>query len=154
MSVSRWIVLAALSLPLSIPLAFAVTPTVDPDTLPLVACTDLHWNAKFLAQYPRAPAACQEARVYRGKRFAKFNARVFLVHPDAVTLTFLNVAGSDLSTFTYRPAPGAVVYVNGKPTEYSDLKVGDRITVWLSETRFSVSGAPGSVASPGLAPTN
>jgi hypothetical protein len=35
----------------------------------MVACSDLKWNAEFLAKYPKAPAACQEARVYKGKRF-------------------------------------------------------------------------------------
>jgi len=152
MSVSRCMVLAALSLPLSITLATA-SPRVDPDKLPLVDCSTLHWNAQFLAKYPKAPAACQEARVYKGHRYAKFNAKVYIVDPDGgVTLTFLNVAGDDLSTFTYKPAPGAVVYVNGKPTQYSDLKVGDKITVWVSEIRFSVAGAPGAVDSPGMAP--
>jgi len=151
MRVFRWIVLAALSLPLSIPLATALT--VDPDKLPLVACSDLHWNAQFLAKYPKAPAGCQEARVYKGLRYAKFNAKVFLVNDDgSVTLTVLNVAGDDLSTLTYKPTASSVLYVNGKATQYKDLKPGDKVTVWVSETRFSVSGAPGAPGSPGMSP--
>jgi hypothetical protein len=144
-------ILAALSVPLSITLATA-KPAVDPEKLPLVACSDLHWNAQFLAKYPKAPAACLEARVYKGQRYAKFNAKVYLVDPDAVTLTFLNVAGDDLSTFTAKPAADTVLYVNGKATAWKDLKVGDKLTVWVSESRFSVSGAPGAKGSPGAAP--
>jgi hypothetical protein len=150
MSVSRWMVLAALSLPLSITLASAAAPKVDPEKLPLVACSDLHWSAQFLARQPKAPAGCQEARVYKGQRYAKFNAKVFLVNPDSVTLTFLNVAGDDLSTFTYKG--DAPLIVNGKPTPWKDLKVGDKVTVWVSEKRFSVSGAPGGPSSPGMSP--
>jgi hypothetical protein len=151
MSVSRWMFLAAVSLPLSISLATA-GPHVDPDKLPLVDCSTLHWNPQFLAKYPKAPAACQEARVYKGKNYAKFNAKVYLVDPDAVTLTFLNVAGDDLSTFTAKPTPGTVLYVNGKATAWKDLKVGDKLTLWVSENRFSVSGAPGEMGSPGTSP--
>jgi hypothetical protein len=93
-----------------------------------------------------------EARVYQGKKYAKFNAKVYLVDADAVTLTFLNVAGDDLSTFTAKPAANTVLYVNGKATAWKDLKPGDKITVWVSENRFSVAGAPGEAASPGMAP--
>ncbi len=152
MSFSRWMVLAALSLPLSITVATAA-PQVNPDKLPLVDCSTLHWNQQFLAKYPKAPAACQEARVYKGKKYAKFNAKVYLVDQDgSVTLTFLNVAGDDLSTFTYKPVGDSVLYVNGKATQYKDLKPGDKVTVWVSENRFSVAGAPGAAASPGMAP--
>jgi hypothetical protein len=68
MNVYRRIVLVVLSLPLSIELAIGA-PQADPEKLPMVACSDLKWNAEFLAKYPKAPAACQEARVYKGKRF-------------------------------------------------------------------------------------
>jgi hypothetical protein len=68
MNVHRWLLLVVLSLPLSIELAIAV-PQADPEKLPMVACSDLKWNAEFLAKYPKAPAACQEARVYKDKRF-------------------------------------------------------------------------------------
>jgi hypothetical protein len=30
--------------------------------------------------------------------------------------------------------------------------VGDKLTVWVSENRFSVSGAPGEMGSPGASP--
>jgi hypothetical protein len=68
MNVYRWILLVVLSLPLSIELAIAASQA-DPEKLPMAACSDLKWNAEFLARYPKAPAACQEARVYKGKRF-------------------------------------------------------------------------------------
>jgi hypothetical protein len=66
MTVYRWIVLVVLSLPLSIELVIAA-PQADPEKLPMVACSDLKWNAEFLAKYPKAPAACQEARVYKAR---------------------------------------------------------------------------------------
>jgi hypothetical protein len=154
MNVYRWMVLVALSLPLSIELGVAAPPKVDPEKLPLVACSDLKWNAEFLAKYPKAPAACLEARVYKGKRYAKFMGKVYIQDPEYLTITMLNVAGDPLSTLTYKPpSADAIVYVNGKPTKYKDIKVGDKLTVWVSEDRWAVYGAPGSgTAAKGLSP--
>ena len=153
MNVSQWMVLVALSLPL--PIALAAPPKVDPDKLPKVECSDLRWNTEFLAKYPKAPAACLEARVYKGKRYAKFMGKVYIQDPQYLTVTFLNVAGDPLNTFTYKPpSADAVVYVNGKATKYKDIRVGDKLTVWVSEDRFAVYGTPGSenTASKGLPP--
>ena len=153
MNVHRWMVLVGLALPLSIELGVAAAPKIDPDKLPVVACSDLKWNAEFLAKYPKAPAACLEARVYKGKRYAKFMGKVYIQDPAYLTVTFLNVAGDPLTTFTYKPpSADAIVYVNGKPTKYKDIKVGDKLTVWVSEDRFAVYGAPGSTAASGLPP--
>jgi hypothetical protein len=155
MNVPRWMVLVALSAPLSITLAVAAAPKVDPDKLPKVACSDLRWNPEFLAKYPKAPAACLEARVYKGKRYAKFTGKVYIQDPQYLTVTFLNVAGDPLNTFTYKPpSANAIVYIDGKPTKYKDIHVGDKLTVWVSEDRFAVYGVPGSEssASQGLAP--
>jgi hypothetical protein len=154
MNVYRWMAIVALSLPLSITLANAAPPKVDPDKLPMVACSDLKWNAEFLAKYPKAPAACLEARVYKGKRYAKFMGKVYIQDPEYLTITMMNVAGDPLSTLTYKPPSAeAIVYVNGKATKYKDLKVGDKLTVWVSEDRWAVYSAPGSGSgAKGLAP--
>ena len=40
---------------------------VNPDTLPKVECTSLRYSDDFLQKYPKAPAACLEARVYKGE---------------------------------------------------------------------------------------
>jgi hypothetical protein len=153
MNVFRWMVLAGLALPLSIELGVAAAPKVDPEALPKVACSDLKWNAEFLAKYPKGPAACLEARVYKGKRYAKFMGKVYLQDPAYLTVTFLNVAGDPLNTFTYKPpSADAIVYVDGKPTKYKDIKVGDKLTVWVSESRFAAYAAPGAMAEAALPP--
>ena len=59
----------------------------------VVGCSTLHIGMRqFLRKYPKAPAACQEARVTRA-RIREVQCKVYLVNPDTVTLTFLNVAG-------------------------------------------------------------
>ena len=99
---------------------------------------------EFLKKYPDAPAACIEAREYNGKRYAKFNAKVYLNSADRTTVTLQDPAGKDLSTFSFRPAPGAAVKINGKDTRFTDLRTGEVISFWVSEDRMTASALPES----------
>ena len=131
----------ALALPLSISAALAAE-TVEKGTQ--IACTEVKYSAEFLSRYPDAPAACLEARDTDGKRYAKFNARVFLNSADRTTVELLNVRGDRLSTFSFKPAPEAGVNINGKKVKFTDLKKGETITFWVSEDRMTASELPGS----------
>jgi hypothetical protein len=127
--------------------------SVDVDSLPKVACSQLVYSRQFLKQYPKAPAACIEARVAKGIRYAKFNGQVYIPGADVITVQMFNVAGDPLSTFSFKPSPEALVIVNGQPKPFSELRKGDPITFWVSEKRFAVYTAPGaSGASQAVAP--
>jgi hypothetical protein len=117
---------------------------VDVDSLPKVSCSELVYSQEFLTKYPKAPAACIEARVAKGKRYAKFNGKVYIPGADVITVQMFNVAGDPLSTFSFRPSPKARVIVNGQPKPFSELRKGDPITFWVSEKRFAVYTAPGA----------
>jgi hypothetical protein len=117
---------------------------IDPEKLAKVDCATLKFSAEFLAKYPDAPAACIEAREYQGKRYAKFNARVYLNSADRTTVTLLNSAGENLSTFSFRPSPMASVKINGKSTKFTDLNPGEQISFWVSEDRMTASELPAS----------
>jgi hypothetical protein len=131
---------SALALPLSIGTAFAA----DPDTK--IACSEVKYSSEFLAKYPEAPAACIEAVVKEGKRYAKFNAKVFLTSADRTTVELLNVKGDPLTTFSFKPGPDAAVNIEGKKTKFSDLKKGETISFYVSEDRLQASELPGSTA--------
>jgi hypothetical protein len=152
MNLYQWLACSALTLPLAIGAQRVNAQTVDPDNLPKVACTDLTFSQDFLKNYPKAPAACIEARVYHGTRYAKFNGKVFLTDPSFITVQVFNVAGDPLDTFSFKPSTNVTVIVNGKREKYSELKVGDPLTFWVSENRFSIYSAPGRGASTGLPP--
>jgi len=94
--------LSALALPLSTGIARTIP---NPDELPQVACSDMRFSAAFLAKYPKAPAACQDAREYKGERYAKFEAKVYLIDPAFTTVQLLNVAGDMVTTFSLKPGP-------------------------------------------------
>src|ERR1700761_7603092 len=136
MSKIQLLFLSALTLPLSIGIAHAV---VNPDDLPQVSCSDLRFSHAFLAKFPKAPAACQDGRVYKGQRYAKFIAKVYISDPEFMTVQMLNVAGDPLSTFSFKPHPNQKVLVNGEETEFHDLKVGEKLTLWVSENRLEAA---------------
>lgn len=117
---------------------------VDPNRLTKVECSDLKFSDEFLKKYPEAPAACIEAREYNGKRYAKFNAKVYLNSADRTTVTLQSAAGKDLSTFSFRPGPDATIRVNGKPTRITEFRPGETITFWVSEDRMTATAMPGS----------
>lgn len=124
--------------PLSI--AWAVGP--NPDNLPKVACSEFKFSAAFLERYPKAPAACLEGRVYKGVRYAKFTAKVFLASPDVMTVQLLNVAGDPITTFSFKPSPGAGVTINGKKEKFADMKPGEVLTFWVPEGHMEVHAVP------------
>lgn len=139
---AKWL-LAAVALPLMISTAFAV---VDPDKLPQVSCSDLKWGKAFLAKYPKAPAACQDARVYKAQTYAKFVAKVYISSPQFMTVELLDATGATVTTFSFKPAPGQGVHVNGKVEKFSDMSVGEKLTIWVSEKRMTAMELPGSTA--------
>lgn len=118
--------------------------TVDPSKLPKVECSSVNFSAEFLQKYPDAPKACIEAREYNGKRYAKFNAKVYLNSADRTTVTLLDPNGKDLSTFSFRPSPGSSVRVKGTTTRFQDLAEGEPISFWVPEDRMTASELPSS----------
>lgn len=137
----RALVGSALALPFAIGTALAADP-MESDTK--IACTEVKYSAEFLAKYPDAPAACLEAVEKDGKRYAKFNAKVYLNSADRTTVELLNVKGDRLSTFSFKPGPDAAVNIDGEETKFKDLKPGEQISFWVSEDRLTAHEQPGS----------
>jgi hypothetical protein len=140
---STWLFVSALVLALPLSMATA-SAAVNPDKLPQVDCSTLKFGAAFLAKFPKAPAACQDARVYKGKRYAKFVAKVYISDPAFMTVQILNAAGSTVETFSFKPGPNQHVMVNGEQKVFHDIAVGDKITIWVSEKRLTAAYLPGS----------
>ena len=108
---------------------------------------DLKYSSAFLEKYPTAPAACLEGRVYEGVRYGKFDAKVYVNSlPDFITMQLLDARGTEMpnSTFSVKPSPGTLVYVQGKKTAPENLKVGQKITFWVPEDKLEARqlGAP------------
>jgi len=109
-------------------------------------CMDIAWNTEFLKSFPRAPAACKEVVVRNDKTFARFDAKVTAVGPDVVKVRFSNVAGNPGREISIRPGPDARVLMDGKKVEYSKLRKGDQLTVWMPEREIGVISDPDDTA--------
>jgi hypothetical protein len=136
MKISRWLACTALVLPVAMGAQLVSAQQVGTDVGTVIPCSDLTFSKAFLTKYPKAPAACIEARTYNGKKYAKFDGKVYLVEGPNMTIEFHNVAGDVLSSFTVQPSQTATLLVNGKQEHFSDLKKGDPISIWVSQDRF------------------
>jgi hypothetical protein len=145
MNNTKLMLLAALALPLSMGTVYAAK-ALDPESLPKVECSALKFSAAFLERYPKAPAACLEARDNHGKRYGKFEAKVYISDPEFMTVSLLNAAGDAVTTFSFKPNPKAHVNVNGKDKKFHDMAVGDKLTFWISETRMTAEALPSSTS--------
>ena len=143
MTRAKGLLLAAIALPLAMGAAHAAK-RVDPEKLPQVACSDLKFSAAFLAKYPKAPAACLDGRVYNGKRYAKFQAKVYISDPSFMTVQMLDATGAPVTTFSFKPGPDQGVHVNGQLRKFHDMSVGEVLTIWVSEDRTDAQELPGS----------
>jgi hypothetical protein len=148
MNIKRWLACSALTLPLAIGMQQANAQKVDPDKLPKVGCSELTFSHAFLSKYPKAPAACQEARVYQGKRYAKFSGKVSKKDESSISVQVNNVAGDAIDTLNVKPSTAATVIINGERVKLADLKAGDPITIWVAETRFAFYASPGKGSLP------
>ena len=131
----------ALAMPLAVGTALASEAAASDAK---IACSEVKYSSEFLAKYPDAPAACIEAVEKGGKRYAKFQARVYLNSADRTTVELLNTRGDRLSTFSFKPGPDAAVDIDGKKTKFTDLKKGEKISFYVSEDRLTASELPGS----------
>jgi len=145
MNKTKLVFLAAFALPLSIGTVYADKP-FDPEALPKVECSALKFGAAFLEKYPKAPAACLEARDNKGQRYAKFEAKVYISDPEFMTVSMLNAAGETVTTFSFKPGPKAHVNVEGKEKKFHDLAVGEKVTFWVSEKRMTAAALPSSTS--------
>ena len=137
------LLVTALALPLSIGAAYAAKP-VDPSKLAKVECSELKFSEAFLERYPHAPAACMEARELDGKRYAKFDAKVYLTGPEITTVNLLNAKGDIVDTFSLKPGPDQKIKINGKETKFSELRPGEKLSFWVSEDRMEAAVLPGA----------
>jgi hypothetical protein len=137
---AKWL-FAALTLPLSVGASFAA---VNPDKLPQIPCSSLHFGPAFLAKYPKAPAACLDARVYKSQKYAKFEAKVYISSADFMTVEMLDASGKTVTTFSFKPGADQGVHVNGQLRKFHDMAVGEKLTIWVSEKRMEARELPGS----------
>jgi hypothetical protein len=106
---------------------------------PKESCADIKWNAEFLKEYPKAPAACREVTVRDGVKYAKFDGHVIKAGPKVVEVEIHNVANTAISKVGFHVGKGGTITLNDKEAKVEDLKIGDLITFWVREGKYGVS---------------
>jgi hypothetical protein len=115
----------------------AASRAVDPNQLPKVECSSLRYSQEFLDKYPRAPAACLEARVYKGETYMKVKGKVYLVDKPALTFDVMDPYGNTLGTVTVENPKSLRVIIDGKDVDASELRADEDLTLWVPESMFS-----------------
>lgn len=116
------------------------------DEAPKLSCIkDITYSQEFLTRYPKAGAACREVVMKDGKKWARFDADVVDVRGNQVTANFIDQYKQGLATLTFTAAPEARLTIDGKEAPFSDLRSGDTISVWISESRMGFYAKPGAL---------
>jgi hypothetical protein len=116
---------------------------VNPDTLPRIDCSSLPYSQDFLQKYPKAPAACLEARVYKGQTYMKVNAKVYVSEEPMLSFDLKDSYGNTLGTVLVQKPQSLRVLINGKEVGASDLQRDEEVTVWVPRTMFDAPPAAG-----------
>ncbi len=114
---------------------------------PKLSCVnDVVYSKEFLAKFPDAGAACQEVQVVRGEKWVRFDAEVKHNKAHHLTVDFLNTQGDHTGkpmTFAYTPDANLTLE-NGVVKAASGLGEGDKVRIWLPESRFGFYAQPGA----------
>ncbi|MEA3181673.1 MAG: hypothetical protein QOI59_5196 [Gammaproteobacteria bacterium] len=109
---------------------------VNPDTLPKIECSSLRYSEDFLQKYPKAPAACLEARVYKGKTYMKVKAKVYVREEPMLSVDLMDPYGNTLGSVLVRKPQSLRVLVNGKEVDVFDLHRDEAVTIWVPQSMF------------------
>jgi hypothetical protein len=112
---------------------------VNPDTLPRIECTSLRYSDAFLQKYPKAPAACEEARVYKGETYMKVRAKVYVREAPMLSVDLMDPYGNTLGTVLIRKPQSLRLLINGQAVDAFDLHRDEEVTVWVPQSMFAAT---------------
>jgi hypothetical protein len=106
---------------------------------------DITYSKEFLSKFPDAGAACIEAKTANGKKWIRFNAEVKKKEGDHLTVEFLDKEEKAVTTMIFAFDPNATIMMEDKSVKAaSAAEEGDKIMVWVPETRFDLYAKPGA----------
>ena len=120
--------------------AFAISAVAAPNVpAPKETCSNIQWSPAFLADNPKAPAACREVVVKDGVKYATFDGTVTKVGHHFVQVAISDVMGITISTIAFEIGTGGRITVGEQVETVKDLKLGDKLTFWIQKGKFGVS---------------
>ena len=123
--------------------------SVAQDQPKLNCVKDVSYSHEFLAKFPDAGSQCQEVKMVQGEKWVRFNAEVKQNKDDHLTVDFLNKSQEHTGkpmTFAYTP-DATLTLENKKVIPASAAKEGEKVVLWVPESRFGLYAQPGAVES-------
>jgi hypothetical protein len=110
---------------------------------------DVKFGQAFLAKFPDAGSACQEVKVVQGEKWVRFDAQVKQNKENRITVDFLNTSHEHTGNpMTFEYTPDATLTLENKHVKAaSAVEKGDKVMVWVPESRFGIYAQPGDVES-------
>jgi hypothetical protein len=116
----------------------------------LTCVNDVTYNQEFLAKFPKAGAACQEVKLTNGQKWIRFNAEVKQNADNRLTVNFLDNLQQkpvgNAMTFEYTP-DATLTLENKQVKQATQVRKGDKVMVWVPESRFGLYAKPGAIDS-------
>jgi hypothetical protein len=108
------------------------------------SCGDISWQRAIVARYPDIGAACQEVVVSNGLPFARFASELVQVNRDgSVKIDIKDRKGRSLGKPTMlRPASEQRALIGGRTYRFSELPLGQQLSVYIPEARLAVATEP------------
>jgi len=104
-----------------------------------------HLQQGILSKFPDAGAACIEAKTANGKRWIRFNAEVKRKEGDHLTVEFLDKDEKGVTPMVFAFDPNATLMLEDKSVKAAAAaEEGDKIMIWVPETRFDLYAKPGA----------
>lgn len=122
------------------------TRDLAPTQTRMISCgqVDMAWNVDLITQYPRIPEACFEVVTNNGIKWARFEADFVRLDRDgSVVADFESPDGDKMGRYTVLNQPGQQVTLDGRRRPFSDLRAGQRISLYVPEGAAALTTAPG-----------
>lgn len=122
----------------------ADTTALDKPAVNAPSCAELSWQKEIVARYPNISAACQEVVVSNGVPFARFTGELVQVNRDgSVKFDFKDRDGRSLGkATTLQPAPTQRAVIEGRAYRFSELPLGQQLSMYIPEARLVVATEP------------
>ena len=123
--------------------------SVAQDQSKLNCVKDVSYSQEFLAKFPDAGSECQEVKMVQGEKWVRFNAQVKQNQNNRLTVDLLNQSHEHTGNpLTFEYTPDATLTLENKNVKAaSAVKKGDKVMVWVPESRFGIYAQPGDVES-------
>jgi hypothetical protein len=107
-------------------------------------CSGFQWNGDMVRDLPRVVDACQEVVVAGDTNWARLSARyVEILRDGNVVFNIQDTRDRTVGKVQIDPRPGQVAYIDGRATQFQNLRTSDEINLYTPEGRYGFGTQPG-----------